>query len=209
MKRLIIAGAGAFGREVLDWAMGIPPAQRDWEFAGFLDLQPGVLKTSFGEFPVWQDSERHEFSEAERLICAIGPPRVRLRCCRSLKERGAVFSTLIHPTALVGSGCRIGEGCILCPFSQINNNVTLGNFVMLNCHASAGHDVVMGDGCALSGHAEVTGGVILGEGVFLGSHASVLPHVRVGDYATVGAGSVAIKNVKPGTTVFGVPAMPI
>ena len=43
--------------------------------------------------------------------------------------------------------------------------------------------------------------------VTLQTHSVLLPHKKVGKRATIGAGSVAIRNVKAGTTVFGVPAM--
>jgi acetyltransferase-like isoleucine patch superfamily enzyme len=42
--------------------------------------------------------------------------------------------------------------------------------------------------------------------VFLGSHATIMPGVRVGEFSVVGAGSVAIRGVKAGQTVIGVPA---
>ena len=207
MIKLIIAGAGGFGREVLDWAMDIPAADREWEVGGFLDLRPGTLPTEYGELPIWAESERDRFGDSERLVCAVGDPRLRLRICRSLKERGARFATLVHPTAIFGSNNRIGEGCIFCPRSGISNNVTLGSFVVVNCYSGLGHDSIAGEGCTLNCHVDVTGGVTLGEGVLLGSHATVLPGVKVGDYAVVGAGSVVLKNVRAGRTVFGVPAI--
>jgi len=208
-KRLFIAGAGGFGRELLDWALDVPPGGRDWEVHGFLDQQAGTLKTSYGNFPIWADAEKREFDKSERVICAIGDPRIKLRCCRSLRQRGARFITLIHPTAVLGSNNRFGEGCILCPNAAISNNVTLGDFVMLNAYSTIGHDSVLGDGCTLSSHADVTGWTVLGEGVFLGSHAVILPHAEVGAYAVVGAGSVVLRKVKEGKSVFGVPAVEI
>ncbi len=206
-NRLFIAGAGGFGREVLDWALDVPEEKRDWEVYGFLDNHLGVVKTTYGEFPIWVDAEKRQFDDNDRVICGIGEPRLKLRCCRSLKERGARFITLIHPTAVMGSNNRIGEGCILCPNVVITNNVTLGDFVLLNICSTVGHDAILGDGCTLSGHADATGWTVLGEGVLLGSHASVLPQVKIGDYAVVGAGSVVLKKVKAGATVFGVPAV--
>jgi len=208
-KRLFIAGAGGFGRELLDWAFAVPEGSRDWEVHGFLDREAGTLKTSYGSIPIWIDAEKLAFEESERVICAIGDPRTKLHCCRSLRQRGARFITLIHPTAVVGTNNRIGEGCVLCPNAAISNSVTLGDFVMLNAYSTIGHDAVLGDGCTLSSHADVTGWTVLGEGVFLGSHAVILPHAKVGAYATVGAGSVVLKRVKEGTSVFGVPALEI
>jgi acetyltransferase-like isoleucine patch superfamily enzyme len=123
-----------------------------------------------------------------------------------LKSRGASFLTLIHPTVVMGIGCRIGEGCVFAPYSGIGADVELGAFVTVNSFSGVGHDAIVGNGCTLSAHCDVTGGAELGEGVFLGSHACVMPRVKVGDFAVVGAGSVALRPVKAHASVMGVPA---
>lgn len=48
---------------------------------------------------------------------------------------------------------------------------------------------------------------VLEDFAVLQTHATLLPHKRVGAHAVVGAGSVAVRNVKAGTTVVGVPAV--
>jgi sugar O-acyltransferase (sialic acid O-acetyltransferase NeuD family) len=206
MKRLLIVGAGNFGREVLDWALAVPHAKRDWEIGGFLDSRPQVLNGFNVPYTILGDPDTFGFGADDRVICALGDPTIKLKYCRRLKARGAVFASLMHPTTILGSNCRYGEGCIFCPGAIVTNNVTLGNFVTLNAYATVGHDAVIGDGCTLSGHADVTGWAVLGEGVFLGSHAAVLPKARVGEYTLVGAGSIVVKRTAPHTTVFGVPA---
>ena len=206
MKRLLIVSAGAFGREVLSWALDVPAAQRDWEVAGFLDNRPSALDGFNCPFSIMGDPLNFELSENDCLICAIGDPATKLQYCNQLKARGGRFISLIHPTAVIGLNCRLGEGCILCPYVVVTTNVVLGSFVTLNCHTTVGHDVVIDDGCTLSCHSDVTGWASLGEGVLLGSHASVLPKAVIGDYALVGAGSVVLRKVLPHTTVMGVPA---
>ena len=207
MKKLLIVSAGGFGREVLDWALTVPVSERDWEVRGFLDDRPGILDGKNCPFPIVGSVDTYDFADKDRVVCAIGDPRVRLRYCRQLKALGARFISLIHPTAIIGSNCRIGEGCILSPRTVVTNNVTLGDFVIMNLASTVGHDAVIGSGCTLNCHADVTGWTVLGQGVFLGSHAVILPRATVGDYAVVGAGSVVLKNAKAGKTVFGVPAL--
>jgi sugar O-acyltransferase (sialic acid O-acetyltransferase NeuD family) len=207
MNKLLILGAGGFGREVLDWASVVPESQRDWEIAGFLDDRPNALDGLNCRCQILGSAGTYDFGSEDRVVCAIGDPKVRLQNCRELKTRGVQFVSIIHPTAIIGSNSRIGEGCILCPYSIITANVTVGNFVVINLHSSVGHDAIIGDGCTFSAHVDVTGGVTLGEGVFLGSHASVTPRIKIADYTVVGAGSVILKKTKPGVTMFGVPAI--
>jgi sugar O-acyltransferase (sialic acid O-acetyltransferase NeuD family) len=206
MRKLIIIGAGDFGREVLDWALAVPAGRRDWEVAGFLDANPSALNNYPCQIGVLGNPATYNPSSRDCFICAIGHPTTKLRVCREIVERGGEFITLVHPTAVVGSHNVIGAGSLLCPGSVITTNVTLGRFVTLNLHATVGHNAVLGEGCTLSPHCDITGRATLGEGVFLGSHASVLPSVQVGDYAVIGAGSVVIRKVAAGATVIGVPA---
>lgn len=209
MKRLLIVGAGGFGREMLGWVNTIPISKRDWEVAGFLDANPHALDGFSIEYPILGDPTTYTPSSGDILICAIAKPVDKLRVCRDLVARGAGFLTFIHPMAIAGPGCVIGEGSVLCPGAVISTNVTLGCFVTLNVYATVGHDAVLGDGCTLNGHSDVTGCCRLGEGVFIGSHASVLPNAVIGDYALIGGGSVVLRRAKSHSTVMGVPAKQI
>lgn len=206
MKKLVILGAGGFGREVFNWAMQIEKGQHSWRVSGFLDGNPRALEGYDHYLPILGDPMDYRPAKDEVFVCAIGEPRIKLEVCRKLEEADACFTTLIHPTAVLGRNTTIGEGGIICPGAVITADVRLGNHVIVNACATVGHDVVIGDGCTLSGHADVTGFVQMGRGVFLGSHASILPKAKVGDFAIVGAGSVVLRNVKPGATVMGVPA---
>jgi len=206
MKRLLIVGAGGFGREVLAWASDLPACGQEWQIRGFLDLNPLALEGYPCDLPILGNPANFPPSADDLLVCAIGDPEQRLRLCRQLKERGGQFLTLIHPTAVIGPACRIGEGCVLCPGVVVTTNVTLGDFTILNVGVCVGHDAVVGPGCILNPHSDLGGHSKLGEGVFLGTHADILPSATVGDYATVGAGSVVLRKVEPHTTVVGVPA---
>lgn len=208
MYRLYILGAGGFGREVWTWIKTYPKTVplENWQLAGFIDANPNALNGFAIGASVLADPETFVPSDNDRLVCAIGDPKTKLRLGQQQKSRGGIFVTLIHPSAIVGSQCQIGEGCIICPGAVLTTNVILGDFVILNVHSTVGHDATVGSGCTLSGHVDITGGVVLGEGVFLGSHACVLPGTHIGEYAKIGAASVAIRNVPPHVTVFGVPA---
>jgi sugar O-acyltransferase (sialic acid O-acetyltransferase NeuD family) len=209
MKKLVIVGAGGFGREVSGWALQTQAGQQEWVLGGFLDGNPHALDSYNYEWPILGDPMNYRPSTDEVLLCAIGDPRTKLAVCRRLEEAGGRFATLVHPSAVIGRNTIVGRGCIICPGAVLTADVRIGNHVIVNACASVGHDAVIGDGCTLSGHADVTGFVKLGRGVFLGTHAAVLPKTGVGDFAVVGAGSVVLRNVKPGATVMGVPAIQV
>ena len=206
MKRLLIVGAGGFGREVLGWARDVEPSQSEWRVGGFLDANAAALDGFDVPFEILGDPAEFAPAETDLCICAIGDPATKQGVVTGLLERGAKFATLIHPSVIMGADCRIGAGCILCPAVVLTTHVTLGRFDALNVGTTVGHDVGTGDWCTLSVHATISGKVSLGDAVFAGSHACVLPGLRVGDRAVVGAGAVVTRNVSAGSTMFGVPA---
>lgn len=208
-KRLIIVGAGGFGRECLVWARAIPESERDWEVVGFIDNNLEALRNFNCEVGILGTIDDYVPQPNEVLLLAIGTVGIKLKLAKILAERGASFLTLIHPSAIIGDRIRLGTGCVICPNVVISTDVTIGNFVSLNIACTIGHDVVIGDGATLSSHVDLTGGVSLQKGVFVGSRASILPKVKVGEFAVVGAASVVTKTVKNDTTVFGVPAKEI
>jgi sugar O-acyltransferase (sialic acid O-acetyltransferase NeuD family) len=204
--RVIIVGAGGFGRELLIWVKDTYGDDEDIQIAGFLDADPLALEKYDNPLPVLGDPSAYEPDPSDRFICGLAVPAIKLNVCRDMKSRGAIFLTMVHPSAIVGDRSRLGEGCVICPGAIVTADVMVGDFVTINGQATVGHDAVLGDGSTMSGHSEVNGFAELGEGVFLGSHATILPHAKVGSFAKVGAGSVVLKKVKPRTTVMGVPA---
>lgn len=209
-RRLLIIGAGGFGREVLWTAQVIPSETRDWEVGGFLDDNPEAAQQQLQQrgiqVPVLGPVSEYQPRRGDCFVCAVASPEQRLRLCAMLMERGAEFVRLIHPTALVAPSARLGVGVILQAYSLVSTNASVGDFVILNTFSEIGHDAVVEEGCTLSSHCDVTGNVRLERGVFLGSHASILPGVTVGEFAKVGAGSVVARRVLPRQTVMGVPA---
>lgn len=204
MKRLVLAGAGGFGREVFSWAATNGPRGL-WREVVFIDDNAQALAET--AFPARIDGPIADYRPAEDDVAAItvGDPATKKRLHQVLASRGTRFATLIHPSAVVGATSEIGEGCIVCPGCVVTANAQVGRHVTLNVYATVGHDAVVADYSTIGGHADVTGGACLGEGVFLGSHAVVAPRVRVGAFAVIGAGSVALRNVGDRTTVLGVP----
>lgn len=205
-RRLLIVGAGGFGREVLQWAEDAVADGADWRLGGFLDANPAALAGFACGLPVVRSPRTYVPSSADLLVCAIGDPVTRQHVAADLTSRGARFATLVHPTAIIGRRSQLGEGCIVCPRVTITTDVRIGRHVIFNAHTTVGHDVTIGDCCSLFSHCDVTGGATFDVGVTMGSHASVLPGVRVGEFAKIGAGSVVARSVKPFTTVVGVPA---
>jgi sugar O-acyltransferase (sialic acid O-acetyltransferase NeuD family) len=209
MKKLLIAGAGGWGRVVRQWALDIQSQAPRWESILFLDDNPAVLE-GFGLNDSLVGAIRDYIpSGDEEFICGIGDPNVKMNVCEQLRKKGAHFINLFHPQALITNYGEFGTGIIVSPFAAIVVTTKIGDFVTVNAFSVIGHDSTVENGCTLSAHCDIMANVHLEEGVFLGSGARILPNLRVGRNAKVGAGSVVVRNVPAGATVFGNPAQMI
>jgi len=206
MKDVYILGAGGFGREVYGWLLDLPEFGRDMRFGGFLDDDPNALDGFKLETGIVGSIRDYESRATHVLVCGIGRVDLKRRVCQPLREAGAEFLTVVHPTAVLGRNVRLGTGVVLCPRVTLTCDIEVGDFAMINCHSSAGHDVRIGAWTTISAHCDLTGHTRIDEEVFMGSGASVIPGKRVGRGAVVGAGSTVIRSVAAGKKVFGNPA---
>jgi sugar O-acyltransferase (sialic acid O-acetyltransferase NeuD family) len=206
MEKLVIVGAGDFGREVYWLIQEVNEVKPTWDVLGFLDDNPRALDGFSAYPPILGPPEDYSELGHPYAACTIGNPQIRKRVVEQMASSQVRWATILHPTVRFGTNSTIGEGCIFCTRSLLTVDVHVGNHVHVNCTAGVGHDVYVGDFCTLSSHVDICGHAVLEEGVFLGSHAVVLPKTHVGAWATIGAGSVVLGRVAAGSTYLGVPA---
>lgn len=207
MKRIIVVGAGAFGRELVCWLENVITTGVE-RIAGFVDDNTEVTSILNSKYPYPVLGKISDYIPArdDVFVIAIGRPEAKLSIAKALEARGADFFNLIHPTAVVARTAQIGRGVIMCPFALASADSCVADFVTINAYSSIGHDVFVGEGSTLSAHVDITGGARLGSGVFVGTNASVLPGVEIGASATIGAGAVVVRRVPNGATVYAQPA---
>jgi sugar O-acyltransferase (sialic acid O-acetyltransferase NeuD family) len=204
MKDLIIVGAGSVGRERLSTIKKINKIERKWNIKGFLSDFPDVLDGIECDLPIIDTIVDYIPKENDIFVCGIAKPKDKEKVVTIMKNKGARFETIIHPASIIGDFVTLGEGCFV--FGTISPNAKLGNFVSIMGSMVGG--AIIGDFSTTTGYANITSAK-LGKRVFVGSHAVILNNLIIGDDAYIGAGSVVIKNVKPGTKVFGNPAKKI
>lgn len=119
--------------------------------------------------------------------------RNRRLLARWLSQLSRLFTGIeIHPGATIGERFFIdhGAGVVIGETSQIGNDVTIYQGVVLGGVSSE----------KKKRHPTVGNEVVIGAG------AIVLGPITIGNGSKVGANSVVLKDVKPFTTVVGVPA---
>ena len=211
MKHLIIIGVGGFAREVYWNAQDSIGYGTEWDLKGFLDGDIRLAEEEYGKLklPVLGNINSYEIAEDDVFFCAIGNGQVRKKVVERMLAKDAEFISLIHNTSIIRGIASYGAGVMFGPRTGVGDHVVIGDFVILNTASAVGHDARIDDYASIMSYVDITGYSHIEEGVMFGSGARILPHGRVGAYATVGAGSVVLRKVKPGTTVFGNPAVPV
>lgn len=207
--KIVIIGAGGFGREVLALINSINRVQQTFDVLGFLDdgLEKGK---KIHDLEILGGIEEYENCNADGAVLAVGNPRIRENIFLNLPAR-TQFPNLIHPSVIFldEQRVKIGTGNIICAGNIFTTDIKLGNNIIINLSSTIGHDAVIGDFCSIMPGVNISGGAHLKKGVYIGTGAKLIKATVLGDYATVGAGAVVDQDVKPGATVVGVPARPI
>jgi sugar O-acyltransferase (sialic acid O-acetyltransferase NeuD family) len=208
--RLLIFGAGGFGREVAWLAQQCRGERADIVFC--VD-QRRFLSEPVNGIPVrLLEDFAQEISSQLAYVVALGDPEQRMRAVGLHEAMGMAAATLIHPRVEASRWIEIGPGSILCAGVIATTNIVIGAHVHVNLDCTIGHDVVIGDYATLSPGVHVSGNVTIGKGAFIGTGATIIngsaaSPLSIGDGAVVAAGACVTKPVEPGALVAGVPAV--
>jgi len=207
MKHLVIIGARGAGRETYSTALNTRECEEGLlDVKGFLDDKSDALDSTPGYPPILSSVEDYEIQEDDVFICALGNPVWRKKYVEKILSKGGHFVNIIDKTATIGPNVKMGTGCIIKRYVGLSCDVSVGDYVFIQAYTAVGHDAKIGNYCHLNTNSFMGGYAELADGVVMQTHAILLPHKKAGEWSTIGAGSVAIRNVKAGTTVMGVPA---
>lgn len=206
MKKLLIIGARAFGREVYNLALHSKGYGEEFVVKGFLDDNCEALK-GFQNYPTILSSvEDYHVEHDDVFTCALGDVHYKKKYVDIIKAKGGKFINLIHKSIEIDNNTTIGEGCIFMKGVVVSCDAVIGNFVTLNFNSTVTHNCRIGDFCQFNPYSCICGYVEVGSFVTINAGAMVIPKVKIEDESTIGAGSLVIGKVKTGTTVFGNPA---
>ena len=147
---------------------------------------------------------RADVLPADEVILAIGDNQIRRRLSTVVTHR---FGQAIHPSAIIDASVALGAGSMVLHGSVLQLGVSVGTHTIINSSASVDHDCRIGDFVHIAPGAVMCGDVTIEAGCLIGAGAVVLPGVTVGEGSIVGAGSVVNRDVPPGATVVGNPAV--
>ena len=207
MSALLVVAAGGLARE----ALAVVALTGEHDEVRVLDDDPRLWGSSVAGQPVVGGVELvAEFEDHEVLVCA-GSGHARRALVERLTSAGVGehrWATVIHPSASVATGCRVGAGSVVLAGVVMTADVLVGRHVVLMPQVTLTHDDRVADFATLCAGVTVGGGVRVGSGAYLGMAASVRNGVRVGRDAVLGMGAALVSDLPDEQTWVGVPARP-
>ncbi len=185
--KLLIVGAGGFGRVVLEHAV------LEYDCA-FIDDGPEI-GTLVNDVPViGRTTELERFTEEyKKLIVAIGNNKFREEVYKRAEAAGFEFPNIIDPSAYISPYATLGKGVIILNNAVVQNSAIIGNGTILNSGVEAHHDSVIGNYCLIYANSVVRALTKVGNRVRIGSTVSVSTGATVEDDADIEDGSVVKK----------------
>jgi len=139
------------------------------------------------------------------IFVAFGNNKVRLEKGLQLQKKFHT-PTLIHPSAQIAEGVKIGKGSYVGALANIDPDCLIGDFCIINNCANVSHDSVLYDGCHVCGGVQLAGHSTIGECAMMGIGSCMIEEHSVGADAIIGAGSAIIKDIPTKTVAVGSPA---
>ncbi len=207
MKKVVVVGAGGFGREAIEIFKDINKIEKKWDILGFIDDDPAIHDKYINGFPIigglnWLIENSKEI----RCVITIGDPKTKKLIADKLENNGINFINAIHPSVIMSEYVELGKDVIICAGNILTVNIKVGSHVILNINSTVGHDTIIEDYCSIMPTVKINGNNHLYKGVYVGTGASFIHQVSVGMWTTIGAGAVVTKDIPPNVVAVGVPA---
>jgi sugar O-acyltransferase (sialic acid O-acetyltransferase NeuD family) len=209
VRDLLLIGAGGFARETAEAVRAVNLAQPTWELLGFLDDDPQRRGALVDGLPVLAGIDAvHDHPAAQIVICTGRPTNYvsRPRIAERLALDDERYATVIHPTATIGSTCRVGVGSVLLAHVDLTADAAIGRHVAVMPQVVLTHDARVEDYATLGSGVRVGGGCRVGQGAYIGAGVCIREGLTIGERAMIGMSAVVTCDVPPERLWYGAPA---
>jgi len=208
MQKILVYGAGGFGREVMLMLRQINDINPAWNVVGFFDDAKRIGDKVDDYMVLGGIDEVNALTEPCDVVIGIADPSARRKIVNRITNPLISFPSIVHPSVMKGDMLRnsFGRGSIITAGTIFTTNINVGEFVIINLSCTIGHDVVLENYCSIMPACSLSGFIHAEEGSYIGAGAIILPNIKIGKWSTIGAGAVVTRNVSENATVIGVPA---
>lgn len=165
MEKLLLVGAGGFGRVVLEHA------EKEYECA-FVD-DSGIKEVNGTEVIGKISDIKNLYGKYKKLIVTIGNNRLRGNIYQVAEKIGYSFPNIIASSAYISPYAEIGNGCVVLNNVVIQNNSKIGNGVLLNPGVELHQDCVIGNNVLIYSNTVVRSLAKVGDRAHIGSTLTI------------------------------------
>ena len=178
-KKLLLVGAGGFGRMVAEQAM----LQYD---CAFVDDGQVVGAEICGILVVGGLADLPDLrKEYSLLVVGIGSNQFRAQVYEKAKTLGYGFPDIVAPSAYISPHSEMGYGCVVLQNACIQNGASVGDGVLLNAGTEVHCDAAVGDYALIYTNSVIRTGATVGNFARIGSNVTVCNHAAVPDGADI------------------------
>lgn len=178
-EKLLLVGAGGFGRMVAEQAM----LQYDCAFvddgqAVGIEICGIPVVGGIADLPVLK-------KDYSLLVVEIGNNKFRAQVYEKAKELGFSFPDIIANNAYISPYAKLGCGCVILQNASVQNGAVVGEGVLLNAGTEVHCDATVGSYTLLYTNSVIRTGATVGSYVRIGSNCTVCNNATVPDNADI------------------------
>lgn len=186
MEKLLLVGAGGFGRVVLEHVI-------DKYDCAFIDDGPEI-GTMVGGVPVIGKIDELDkwYGEYKQLIVTIGNNKLRERIYEEAGSIGYTFPSIIHPSVYISPHAQLGSGTIILNNAVVQNGAKAGKGLIMNPGTELHHDSEVGEYVLIYTNSVVRSLAFVGDRAWIGSTATICTSATVPADGRVEDGEVVL-----------------
>jgi len=193
---VILLGAGGHAKVVLDLLQGSVRT-----VIGVCDPNLAIegVDTWRGIPVLGDDSAIHQYvPESVELANGMGSlpgSLTRQWLHLTFSQQGYRFATLVHPSAVLGTGVTLAQGVQVMAGCVIQADTCIGVGTIINTAAQIDHDGQIGSHVHIAPGAVLSGEVMVEENAHIGPNATLIQGKCIGRGAIVGAGTTVLRDI--------------